>query len=501
MSRSNRAIFAGVLVATVATVWLASRQKQAPSMNHKYDDASKAKSYDDDRPELPRPEDIPWEIGSWIEATLWRSGLWSMRDSFLSEDPTARTRLRKGGTPDRIEWGIDFSDLPVSALGTGSDPDWEERNVHVDLKGSRVCGEDKKSVSPTMASRIMGLEDGRCSPADDHALALDWFKDNFRRAPGPTEISGPPNSRPTTIRIACSSGDTLRDLARLRSIPPETLAIEGCALVPSEQLALRDVAVGHLILRDIPDAALELYRTKTRSSISIEGGQIALVSIFDSCPGGGYDCPDKERRLPPGLSISLSKTRVCRLELVDELTRKGLAITESRCDGYPIELQTLGRKIQSEWDSLVGGDLEANQKTGFDTLPDSVHLRYARNDTSLLEPEAIYHWDNCEESSFPAGYSTSDAAYGKDWFDNQAGSFRTGAGIRGSFAGKEFSAGMTREELVSLFGKPAIDQGRFLGWAVQGGCEPIMIPFRAHFDETGKLDAFWEIHDLSCGGC
>ena len=451
--------------------------------------------------ESDRPSDVPEQLSSMIDASLWNSGLWSMRDSFLAAEPAHRTRLKRDSTQAGVLWNLDFSNLPIGELGSADIGDESEFQVKVHLRGARLCGDSKAMVSDWIRGHATGLNESRCSGADDLATAQTWFRDNFGRHPTASEMSGPAGRRPTAIRVSCSSGDSLRDLARLRSAPPDTLEITTCALGSSEQVGMHFLALKRLVLRDVPDSALELGATRVSREISIEGGNATYLWVPRACPDTTGNCDWKDERLPSGLSIQASRTPLCSPSRTADLVRAGVIITNARCGDYPTTLHLQRQAFLDEWKALVGDDIAAHLRSDYDTLASDSLPDFARGDTTFSEVQSTYDWNGCDESSYPKGFSENRSHFGHGWIDDSQGQFFTAEGIQATAKGKSIRAGMTRAELIALVGRPSLAEASFLAWSVNDGCSGDSPKLRAHFDAQGRLDA-WDVDNGGgCGDC
>jgi hypothetical protein len=448
------------------------------------------------------PDDVPGQLSTWIEGCLWQSGLWAMRDSFLSMDPGKRTRLRKDtiGHATVPVWHVDFSNLPVSTLDAEGGESGDEYEVELKLEGSRICS--TKEIPEWIRSRTTGIGHGSCSGADDLGLAMTWFQHNFHRAPSQAEISGPANRGPTTIRVRCAKGDSLSELGLLVSLAPDTFEIENCALGPSEEIALQRLHVGRLVLRNLPDTVLDFGSTKVSREIYVEGGNVQWLSIPTGCPEGDDDCDYKQRRLRQGLSVNLTKVPLCQPDLQEELAHDGVVVSLPRCDDYPTALLQRRKAMEEEWKSLVGEGVSSHLRPDADSLDvDSIPL-LATNDTLRSEAEGVSSWDQCGEGSYPEGFGIEYANYGRNWIADRRGTFFSGAAIQAKVKGRILKEGMTKAQVVELVGRPGINEGNFLGWGVHGECqESSDIVIRAHFDAKGLLDGWFLSEMGGCGDC
>jgi len=437
------------------------------------------------------PGDIPYALTGWIERSLWKSGLWAMRDSFLAMDSGKRTRLRKDTTGHATApvWVVDFSNLPVSDLDADDELTTDDYEVAVRLQGTRICS--TKEIPEWIRTRATGIGHGSCSGGDDFALATTWFQHNFNRAPSQTEISGPANRGPTAIRVRCEKGGSLLELGLLASLAPDTLEIDRCRLGSSEQLALQQIHAGRLVLRDLPDTVLDLDPSRVVREISVEGGEVQWLDLPTSCPEDSEKC--SKVHLRQGLTVSVSQAPICQPDLQHDLVQYGVVLSQPKCQDYPTTLLDLRRSMVAEWDTLVGTEIPSESwLPGADSLRQDSLPEMPTSDTVRREAQGISNWGE-GEPVYPNGFDIDYAQYGRDWIQDNQGSFSTGDALRTKFKGRPLQAGMTREQVIQVVGKPAINRGDFLGWIADRGCEDTdySVSLRAHFDAKGLLDGWF----------
>jgi hypothetical protein len=263
---------------------------------------------------------------------------------------------------------------------------------------------------------------------------------------------------------------------------------------------LAKISIGRLILRDIPDTALDLGVVDVAKEIVVEGGNVQWASIPLGCPDGGDDCEWKERKLRKGLTVHITKTPLCDPDLVKSLSEYGAVFAESRCADFPTALERTRKSMEEEWTALVGEDVSSHVVQGADSLEND-SLQTDPGDTTQILVESISEWNSCGAQDYPRGFDLSHVYYGKNWVD-YGGNFYTGDAINLKYKGHELQAGMTREQVIQVTGKPAINEGGFLAWGIYGECEdPSSIAIRAHFDSNGQLDGLFIQHSSECADC
>lgn len=451
-------------------------------------------------------KDVPWELVRWIDATLWRNGILDMRDSFLAEDPAARTRLDHDTLYGKTIWHVDFSGLPVSTLGKrrGGDEDWTEFDVSVRLHHARFCHEGEPGeagISAWMDSKVSGLDEQSCAPADDAAQALRWFRTSFARAPRSGEFSGPAGRAPTAIRVRCAEGDSLRSIGLLRQLGIDTLEFDGCRFDEGTQMLLAQMDLKQLVLRNVAAPALDFTAGRIPGEMRVEGGAVNVVLMPVECPDGKSYCEDSERVVDGGRLV-LRDVPVCDTSVVGYLGRLGAVLESPRCTDYPQELVEARDRMRAGWREIYA-DAEAVTAKRYDSLKPE-DLAMEPKDPLQTWAYSTTDWDYCEEDGpFPDGFSTDAWRAGKDWIDDdRTGLFLRGDAIAFAYRGKPLRAGLTKAQVVAILGRPSVNRGAYLAWGVHNeDCisDPDGLVLR--FDEQGRLESLLKNIDFECGGC
>jgi hypothetical protein len=438
------------------------------------------------------PGDIPPQLSSWIAGCLSQSGLWSHYHDFLASDPSKRTRLHKDTLPgDTIPvWHVDFSNLPISALKPDGE-EWEPTgsddypyHLAVRLDGTRICS--SRGIPDWIRPFATGIGQGSCSASDDFALAGKWFQQNFDRAPARTELSGDSTLGPASLRVRCADAKSLQDLGLLASLSLDTLEIEHCALGSTEELALQRIHARHLVLLGLRDTVLDLDTFDVSQEIQIKGGNIQWISLSRRCVEGLDTC--SYPRLKQGLSISLTDVPICAPGLQRNLVQAGVVLTSPQCPDFPLDLFKKRDGMLEEWKSTIGRDVVSHLLPGSDTLYSPPKI--VTNDTMRTMAQGIDAWI-AEGPHYPDGFDIHYVAVGRDWIRDGEGEFCIGDDLRTKYKAQVLQEGMTKVQVIKVVGRPAINEGNFLGWIVDRACvgDHFTVGLRAHFDGKGLLDA------------
>ena len=447
------------------------------------------------------PGDIPPQLSSWIAGCLSQSGLWSHYHDFLASDPNKRTRLHKDTLPgDTIPvWHVDFSNLPISVL----EPDGEEweptgsddypYHLAVRLDGTRICS--SRGIPDWIRPFATGIGQGSCSASDDFALAGKWFQQNFDRAPARTELSGDSTLGPASLRVRCREAKSLEDLGLLSSLSLDTLEIDHCALGSIEELALQRIHARHLVLLGLLDPVLDLDTFDVSQEIQVKGGNIQWISLSQLCVEGLDTC--SYRPLKQGLSISLTDVPICAPGLQRNLVQAGVVLTSPQCPDFPLDLFKKRDGMLEEWKSSIGRDAISHRLPRADTFYSPPEI--ATNDTLRSIAQGIDAWV-VDGPHYPEAFNIHYVAVGRDWIRDGEGEFCIGENLRTKYKSQVLQEGMTKEQVIKVVGRPAINEGSFLGWIVDRAClgDNFTVGLRAHFNGKGLLDG-WLLDPLENG--
>lgn len=450
-------------------------------------------------------KDVPWELVRWIDATLWRNGILDMRDSFLAEDPARRTRLDHDTLYGKTIWHVDLSGLPVSTLGRpGREEEWTEFDIAVRLHRARFCHENDPGLSGVpgwMESKVSGLDEQACTPADDLAQVQRWFQATFASAPDPGEVSGPAGKSPTAIRVRCSAGDTLRSIGLLRSSGVDTLEFDGCRFDEGTQMLLAQMDLKQLVLKNVTAPALDFTSGRIPADMRVEGGVVNVVLMPTECPDGKTYCEDEERRVAGGRLV-VREAPVCDTSVVGFMTRMGAVVENPRCADYPLELIEARDRMRAGWQEIFT-DPEAVAAKRYDSLEPS-EMKLATEGLLQTWAYSTTDWDYCEDDGpYPDGFSTDAWETGKDWInDERVGHFVRGEAIALTFRGKTVRAGLTKAQVIAILGRPTVNRGDYLAWGVHNqDCINDLDGIVARFDSQGRLESLLEHIEMECGGC
>lgn len=508
MSKSKAVLAAAIAAVFLgAAAWfLVSRRAGAPQAPE-----TAVSSDADSSRRTPEVKDVPWELVRWIDATLWRNGLLDIRDSFLVEDPTRRTRLAHDSVDGRIVWRVDFSDLPVSVLGRpGSaavpvrSEEWTEFDIAVRVHRARFCHEDDPGLAGVpgwLDGKVSGLDEQACAPADDVALALRWYRTSFGRAPRPGEFSGGEGRAPTAIRIRCSVGDSLRSIGLLRQTGVDTLEFDGCRFDESAQMLLAQMDLDRLVLKNVAAPALDFTSGRIPNEMWVEGGAVNVVMLPYICPDGKIYC-DEEEKVVAGGRLVLRDVPVCDTGFAAAIAGHGVVLENPRCADYPVELLEARDRMRAGWQEIFA-DPEAVAAKRYDSLEPS-EMKLATEGLLQTWAYSTTDWDYCEDDGpYPDGFSTDAWETGKDWInDERVGHFVRGEAIALTFRGKTVRAGLTKAQVISILGRPTVNRGDYLAWGVHNqDCINDLDGIVARFDAQGRLESVLKNIEMDCGGC
>lgn len=300
------------------------------------------------------------------------------------------------------------------------------------------------------------------------------------------------------LDVSCRSKDNVGGLGRLRSVGFRRIRLTGCTLASDEVLQLADVAVDRLELVDAKADVLPLFGAKISERLSIQGGDVRWVDVPMECPHGRSNCEYTEKILPAKLSVEIRGVAFCSPSEREKLQRLGATLEGLRCQDIPLSLLDRRDSLEAQWGRVKGEDLSKILLEPHDTI--SV-------DDRPTIPEMEQTWemvvgsnfsDECGEDSYPKSYSASTTWGSKERVQH---SYFEGDAIQVTYKGKTIRAGMDREELISLLGRPAVDRAGFLAWTVTETCDGQAANLVAHFDSQGHLDAWIDRVEPECGGC
>lgn len=486
--------------------FLVSRQEAASSVT----EAVVASDSGESR-RLPEVRDVPSDLVRWIDATLWRNGLLDMRDSFLAEDPSLRTRLAHDSADGRNVWKVDFSGLPVSVLGRpggaagpARDEEWTEFDIAVRVHRARFCHEDDPGLAGIpgwLEAKVSGLDEQTCTPADDVGLVQRWFRATFGELPEPGEVSGPVGKSPTAIRVRCLAADTLRSIGLLRSLGLDTLEFDGCRFDEGSQMLLAQMDLRQLVLKNVAAPALDFSSGRIPDEMRVEGGEVNVVMLPFDCPDGKTYCEDEERMVKGGRLV-LRDVPVCDTGFAASLARRGVVLENPRCADYPVELIEARDRMRAGWQEIFA-DPQAVAARRYDSLEPS-EVRLSTGDALRTWAYSTTDWDYCEDDGpYPDGFSTDTWEVGKDWInDERVGHFARGEAIALTFRGKTVRAGLTKAQVIAILGRPTVNRGSYLAWGVHNqDCIDDLDGIVARFDSQGRLESLLEHIEMECGGC
>lgn len=451
-------------------------------------------------PAEEHPGDVPYDLAHWIEATLWRNGmLESHRDSFLTTTSYARTRLWVDSSGAKPLWTVDFSGLDVSALG--EDSAYGQRLISDDfgvalrLDGTRLCRVEERTLSIPGWS-FSGEDHLRCGAEDGQKLVRRWFVDRFGREPGKSELSQ--ENGTLMLDVSCRSQDNLGGLGRLRSVAFGRIRFAGCTLASDEVLQLAEVAVDRLELIDTKAEVLPLFDARVAERLTIQGGGIEWVDVPLACPAGRSSCEYKDKVLPGRLSVEIKDVALCSPTETVELRRLGAKLENLRCQDIPMAMLERQDSLEAKWTRLRGDDVAKILATNYDTIPLEDRPRFDELKKTWEMAVAADFQSDCGDDSYPKQYTTRTTRGGKGRVEDQ---YFEGDAIQIEFKGQKIHAGMTREALIAVLGRPSVDRDGFLAWSVMGGCDLDPVNLRAHFDAQGKLDAWFDRVESGCDDC
>lgn len=498
MKKQILAAIAMILVVVAAIVWVRAKRTGTDDQPSSTDTTAVVA---DHRPSAEEhPGEIPSDLEQWIEATLWRNGLLaSHRDSFLTSEAFGRTRLWVDSSGHKPLWTVDLSGLDVAVLGHDTafaDPVMSDPyNANLLVSRTRLCREaDRRLKYPGWV--LSGADSLRCGPDDGRKLVRAWFRERFGRDPGGSEFSMEQGK--VSMDISCRGNDAVEAVGRLRSVEFSRLRLVGCSLSASDALVLSGVEVERLELIDLKTDHLPFSGARVSRRLSIQGGSVRWLDLPMVCPQEGVACEYGQRVLPPGLSVEARDVPLCGRLATGHLERLGVKLENARCQDIPLDMIARSDSLDEAWKALVGDDLKKILLEPHDTI-------------SLEERPTVPGLKQTWELAVGTGFSDECGAgsYPKEYYlERQFGSkgrifdrYFEGPAIQVSYKGKKILAGMTREALLSLMGRPAVDRGGFLAWTVTGTCSGELANLRAHFDAEGKLDAWMDLVDPECGGC
>lgn len=500
MKKQILAAIAMILVVVLAIVWVRTN-RSGPEDSTAVPMGTVALAGPDAQPaSLANPIEIPYDLESWIEATLWRNGLLEThRDSFLTTNASGRTRLAVDSSGTKPVWTVDLSGLDVSVLG--HDTEYGDRGmddkfeVRLKIDQTRLCRDSDRKVKYGGWS-LAGDRSLRCGPDDGQKLVRRWFEERFGRAPGASELSI--DRGKVALDISCRGKDAVGALGRLRSVGFSRLRLASCTLSHSEALLLSGISVAKLELIDTRTDVLPFFQAKVTERLLVQGGSVRWLDVPLACPQELPSCDYNQRRPPPGLTMEVRDVPLCGDAATAELIRHNAKVEGLRCQGVPLDMIARRDTLEARWDRLKGDDVSKILQEPNDTIP---------VDDRPTFPELTETWemavgtgfsDECGDNSYPKEYHL-DQTFGSkgriqhSYFENQA--------IQVSYKGQKIRAGMTREALIALLGRPVVDRDGFLAWTVAGTCSGEPANLRAHFDAQGKLDAWIDHVDPECGGC
>lgn len=451
-------------------------------------------------PAEEHPGDVPYDLEHWIEATLWRNGLLeSHRDSFLTTTSYARTRLWVDSSGTKPLWTVDLSGLDVSALGEdsayGTRSIADDYGVMLRVDGTRLCRVEERAVGLPGWS-VSGDDHLRCGPEDGQKLVRRWFVDRFGREPGKSELAVE-NGSPL-LDVSCRSRDNVGGLGRLRSVAFRRIRFSGCTLASDEVLQLADVAVDRLELVDTKGEVLPLFGARVAERLTIQGGDIRWVDVPTACPAGHPDCEYKEKVLPGKLSVEIKDVALCSPVEAERLKRLGAKLESPRCQDIPMDQLERQDSLEARWNRLRGDDVTKILATNYDTIALDDRPRFEDLKKTWEMAVAADFQNECGDQSYPKQYGTRTTRGGKGRVEDL---YFEGEAIQIEFKGRKIRAGMTREALIAVMGRPSVDRDGFLAWSVMGGCDLDPVNLLAHFDAQGRLDAWFDRVESGCDDC
>ena len=451
-------------------------------------------------PAVERPGEVPPDLKTWIEATLWRNGLLeSHRDSFLTTEAYGRTRLWVDSTGIKPVWTVDLVGLDVAVLG--SDPSSGERpadhgyEVRLRVGGTRLCADADRRIEHAGWS-LQGDGSLRCGPDDGRKLVHDWFFGRFGRDPGASELSM--DGEKVVLDISCRGKDAVGALGRLRSVEFSRLKLSGCSLTGPDALLLADLSVGRMELVDLETTILPFARSRVSERLSVRGGSVRWVDPPLVCPKGRKDCEFAERVLTPGLSMELRGVPLCDPFSTANLRQYGVVLDDLRCQDIPLSMIERRDSLEARWDRLVGGNVRKLVLEPHETIPLDLRPTFPNMDQTWEMVIETNISDECNSGSYPKEYNPSSTFGTRERIQD---SYFEGTAIQIAYKGRTIRAGMDREAVIQIMGRPTVDRDGFLAWTVAGSCGEELANLRAHFDAQGKLDAWIDHVEPECGGC
>lgn len=451
------------------------------------------------------PGEVPTDLVSWIRGTLWRNGLLESHcDSFLSTDSGARTRLWVDSSGAKPVWTVDLSGLDVAVLGV--DPAYGDRLVdenfqaNVRVAGTRLCSESERRRTPPGWS-LQGQDRMRCAPGDGQKLVQGWFRRCFGRDPKPSELDA--RGEVLDLDIACRGDGQVENLGRLRSVRFSRLRLSHCWLSDPDALLLGELSVEDLELVDLGTKVLSFSGANVSKRLLVEGGDVKWVHLPLVCPAGGSRCDLGEQVLPVGLAVELRNLPLCDQGAIRSLRASGAIVDNPRCSEIPYALIERRDSLVAQWTRLKGTDISKVAQKSYDTIS---------LDSRPINPDLDHTWsftvetaasDDCNAGSYPRFLIPVDLAGSAGRIQD---SYFEGPAIQATYKGQSIHAGMARQELIRLLGRPTVEQpgattDGFLAWTVVGTCSGDLANLVAHFDANGQLDAWMDSVDPECGGC
>ncbi|MCB9496470.1 MAG: hypothetical protein H6686_06240 [Fibrobacteria bacterium] len=448
-------------------------------------------SVPEDGSEEGEDEDIPSSLRNLISWSLWRSGAQNWQPAFLG---------RRGGHP-RVRqedglWVVDFRDLPISAIGSEDGSSLEE-GVRFLVSGSALCDQGAGLRVPAdLRDRLDGLESATCSESQARTHVREWFRTQLGQelqARNSTFRDG----RAGTIRVSCPENEQIERLGLLWLAQPDTLIFEGCAIPEGEQEILHELGSRAMVFQDMDMESLLLFKlgkSKVRS-LMVRGGSLRFLQLPPHCGKLGVECTEDGYSFPEEADVVLEDLPICDDQSMTNLRAYGYEIIQPRCTGFPFQLFADKARQDLEWEALPKEGEDQDTATFL-------------SDLTLMDPEdTVYsiptdvERDFCGESVRPdEPYMTLRRHVGRTWIEE---GYRTGASIHVRLpSGRRIRAGMTRSELKTLLGTPTLEAGGFIAWGGWDHCHGgLPFAYRAHFDENGRLDSWFQESRECEGGC